>query len=219
MRDLPVHIASLQTQVESVLDNPSSTTKENYRVLLERVLRVMDHHPQARPLLGPHIGALRKAVRLSEADRFDWVNIAGGRMTVGHRPKQRTISDMPFLGVTHVVTLLSGSEGAAAIGQAVRKAGVGWFWLPLPSADPPSAAHAQEIIDQFEEWQTALEAGGSVYVHCSAGIHRTGMITYAFLRWLGNSPEESRHRLGAMRSETLRGVGEHRLTWGDRIVH
>ena len=55
-------------------------------------------------------------------------------------------------------------------------------------------------------------------VHCSAGIHRTGMFGYALLRAVGLDREASNAKLRELRAVTAEGVGDERLAWGDRIA-
>jgi protein-tyrosine phosphatase len=64
----------------------------------------------------------------------------------------------------------------------------------------------------------AIARGGKVVVHCSAGIHRTGMIGYALLRQLGLSADAAREKLSALRSVTAEGVDSDRLAWGDSLA-
>ncbi|NNC15830.1 hypothetical protein HJC22_08825 [Corallococcus exiguus] len=63
-----------------------------------------------------------------------------------------------------------------------------------------------------------VEGGGKLVIHCSAGIHRTGMFGYALLRQLGLSADAARARLAELRQVTAEGVGPDRLAWGDAMV-
>jgi protein tyrosine/serine phosphatase len=63
-----------------------------------------------------------------------------------------------------------------------------------------------------------IAAGGRLVVHCSAGIHRTGMFGYALLRQFGLDPEVARAKLAELRQVTAHGVGPDRLAWGDRLA-
>lgn len=58
----------------------------------------------------------------------------------------------------------------------------------------------------------------SLMIHCSAGIHRTGMITNALLRYLGLSAEDALKKIGLAREHTAAEVGEHRLAWGQSFI-
>ena len=70
----------------------------------------------------------------------------------------------------------------------------------------------------FSEIAKTLETGAGVYIHCSAGIHRTGMVAFALLRFLGLSADEAASGLAHLRKVTAEGVGEDRLAWGARLV-
>lgn len=62
-----------------------------------------------------------------------------------------------------------------------------------------------------------LERGGRVYVHCSAGLHRTGMVANAFLRWHGLSAADALALLTELRPLTAEQVGPERLAWGEQF--
>jgi predicted protein tyrosine phosphatase len=145
------------------------------------------------------------------------VSLLGGRLAVDHRPRLRSLPVLKQAGTTHVLTLLSAREGAEAIGKAARAAGLAWLWLPLEDASPPAESRDPEIRAAFDEVARLLRSGASVLVHCSAGIHRTGMIAYALLRHIGQSAEQSQETLRALRPFTAVGVGSERLAWGDRF--
>lgn len=172
----------------------------------------------ARRRLGPLIGRLQSTLRSVAESRPNWVSVLEGRLAIGHRPKVKVIRTMSALGATHVLTLLSESEGAEAIGQESQNAGLGWIWLPMKSAKPAAADRREEIVAVFEQLRSVLGSDGGVYVHCSAGIHRTGMFTYAFLRHAGYSSSDAADILVALRLETANGVGDERKAWGEQFA-
>ncbi len=146
------------------------------------------------------------------------IAILGGSIIIGHRPGKRTIRALGCKGVTHVITLMSEAEGAKSIEQAVREANMGWIWFPMKTGAPPGKKRIPELQRLFVELSTALKSGGMVYVHCSAGIHRTGMIVYAFLRYSGIPVVQARDMLKSLRLVTAESVGEERLAWGDHLT-
>lgn len=147
-----------------------------------------------------------------------FLSLAGGRLALGHRPKKSALVALASEGCTHVLTLMAEREGAPQVGEFSRATGLRWLWFPLDNGDPLPAARARDAHDLLDQLTSLLHAGGSVFVHCSAGIHRTGMITNALLRRLGLPQGQARAALRELRQVTAEGVGEHRLAWGDRLV-
>ena len=145
------------------------------------------------------------------------VPVSAGALALSHRPRRKDIARLPELGITHVVTLLAEREGAKEIGEAVRNAGLTWIWCPLANGQPPDAQVTATIRRVLAELAGLVEEGAAVLVHCSAGIHRTGMFGYALLRQLGLDRAAARSKLTELRAVTGEGVGEDRLAWGDAL--
>ncbi len=213
-------IDHLVSKASAALQSAShdSARVASIRVLIAELQSAMEGSPDARQRLGPVIGQLRSTEKLIAESPFHWVPVLQGRLAIGHRPQIRTICNMRLLGATHVMTLLSESEGAKSIGEQVRRAELSWIWLPLRSADPPSPERHEEILQVLNEIQTALSSGANIYIHCSAGIHRTGMIAWAILRHIGMDADNALSALTELRQETAQGVGDDRKHWGDRFV-
>lgn len=158
------------------------------------------------------------APRVFKPPDFHWLPVGGGHIAVGHRPKRLTIKAMPELGITHVLTLLSEYEQGKGIGTRVERMGLTWFWLPLVTAKPPTRDRDEEIVRLFANMEIALKEEARIFIHCSAGIHRTGMISYGFLRSLGWSVAEAEEGLATLRPITGKEVGTSRKAWGDTFV-
>ena len=87
----------------------------------------------------------------------------------------------------------------------------------MENADIPPDERRSDIEEMLRQVAAVLRTGGRIFVHCSAGIHRTGMITYALLRSVGLDPLAARDTLALLRKETRDGIGDERLAWGDRF--
>jgi protein-tyrosine phosphatase len=155
---------------------------------------------------------------MSEALDVVLVRVGGGALALTHRPKLKSLPALRALGATHLVTLLSEREGARQIGDAAIAAGLTWIWAPLDGGGVPSEDRTRELRPVLREVADVIAGGGRVVVHCSAGIHRTGMFGYALLRQVGLSAEDARGKLGELRGVTADGVGSHRLAWGDAVA-
>lgn len=138
------------------------------------------------------------------------------QLVLTHRPKKAAIATWRALGITHVMTLLLEREGAREIGALVTAAGLAWIWCPLNGGDVRTRFDA--VAEGLAAATAALAAGGRVVVHCSAGIHRTGMVGYALLRCTGLDADAARAALRELRAVTADGVGAARLAWGDQIA-
>jgi hypothetical protein len=144
------------------------------------------------------------------------VPVGAGTLALTHRPKKTDLPAFRARGVTHLVTLLTEREGANDLGALATAAGLTWIGCPLQGAD--IAAPLDAVAPALAAATRALAAGGAVVVHCSAGIHRTGMFGYALLRCTGLDPDAARATLRQLRPVTADGVGDERLAWGDRIA-
>ena len=98
-------------------------------------------------------------------------------LTLSPRPKLKRI---PLLAEHHDIflTLISNSEGAQDIGKAVLKAKRIWWhvpfrWSRINDVDFPS------LCKIVEDLSLALLDKKRVFVHCAAGIDRTGLVVLA----------------------------------------
>jgi len=154
-----------------------------------------------------------------EGRSLRWVPVLEGALAIGPRPGRGALErGFRDHGVSHVLTLLSEAEGAPAIGRALGTAGVGWLWLPLVGSRPPGRARTDEVRCMLDAVTRILAAGGHVYVHCAAGIHRTGMVTWAILRRAGMRPDEARVALEELRPLAAAEVGAERLAWAETFT-
>ena len=91
-------------------------------------------------------------------------------------------------GVTHIVNMRSEFDDAAhglTLGDAP---GYGYCHLPTVDDEPISAEHVAEGIAFIV---SAIEGGGKVYIHCSAGVGRAPSMAAAYLISKGYGVEEA----------------------------
>ena len=201
-------------QIQHELNFPSYDEQITH-TLIDQAKSLMINNSELRQQLGPLIGQLKSVPKPVENIDLNWFRILDGYIAIGHRPKLKAIRQMKLLGTTHIFTLLSENEGAKEVGRIVKKTGIKWLWLPLRSATPPEHDMFEEIENIYKQCVGALNNHGRIYIHCSAGIHRTGMIAYAFFRYIGYSTEESEKLLANLRGVTGKEVGNQRKFWGD----
>lgn len=186
------------------------------------IMPMLQHTARTRPALADRLMALHALLRrpddVKPGTDLRWVAVAGGRLAIGGRPKIKALGGMRDGGATHVVTLLSEGEGARELGAAVTAAGLAWQWLPRRNGDPPARDEDVAMAAALDSWSVLLAGGAALYIHCAAGIHRTGMFTHALLRRTGHAPAEALRILGELRPLTAAEAGEHRLEWGHRFA-
>ena len=141
------------------------------------------------------------------------------KLIIGPRPGKKSLDQIKQHGVTHLVTLLAEREDAAASGRIAGKIGAVWVHIPIDGGHLDKLAEF-DLVGAFKALSEAgaLEDDAVVYLHCSAGIHRTGFVTYSLLRWRGASPEMARAQLADIRQVTFDQVGEDRLAMADALL-
>ena len=152
-------------------------------------------------------------LEIEQRGKLTFLRIGEGALAIGHRPPLRALPAMREAGVTHVTTVLSRAENAEVIGAAAKQAGIAWQWIELGSTKSLPARRRADILEGLRAMTATLEAGGRIYLHCSAGIHRTGMIAAALLFHLGHDEHQTSAMLAALRPLTASDVGEARLDW------
>jgi hypothetical protein len=147
-----------------------------------------------------------------------WIALGQGNLALWHRFGRADISALPGTGCTRVVTILSEKEGGARMGQAVQELGLEWTWLQVGNGRYPQGEAHDILLNALPVLSQQLDAGESIVIHCSAGIHRTGMLSYALLRWRGYIEIEALNMIGQMRVQTREGIQRVQISWGNAIV-
>ena len=147
--------------------------------------------------------------------KYNFVKVGNGCIALNHRPREVDFSYLREIGCTHVVTLLKESEYAEEYGNMTKDAGLKWIWLPVPNGNYPVGDVHERLLQAMPKLSQLLDEGNSLLIHCSAGIHRTGTVAYALLRWRGIERKEAMRIIGRIRKETAEGMMEKRMRWGD----
>lgn len=146
------------------------------------------------------------------------------RITLGPRPGKKSIKRLQELNISHCVTLLSEREGAPLIEKICNQLGTGdtpcaWVWLPLEGGKLEILAQTdiQSLVTSLSE-AVNDHVDAHIYLHCSAGIHRTGFFAYILLRLMGHDCTTALVELAALRPVTSAQVGEDRIALAEEIV-
>lgn len=74
----------------------------------------------------------------------------------------------------HTVIDLRAEDGASLDGLTVRRQGMRYVHIPLRDGQVPTQ-------DQVDRFLSVIDRGGRVFVHCGAGVGRTGTMAAAYL--------------------------------------
>lgn len=109
-------------------------------------------------------------------------------------------------GVTDVVTLQRADEMPPWLPGACEEAGVTWRAFAL-SGKRLEGEGDSASVDALVAWADKLVGETEaperrIVVHCSAGLHRTGLGLYLLARRAGHGPDESTELVGSVRGLT-----------------
>jgi protein-tyrosine phosphatase len=135
-----------------------------------------------------------------------------GGLVLGPRPGKKSKAALAAMGLTHVVTLLGEQETPKTIERIASELGCGWVWLPIPGADLETLREL-DIAAMLTQLGKAISESPTprVYLHCSAGIHRTGFFASLLLRLQPLDVDEVPKALATLRLVTAQQIGEDRI--------
>lgn len=139
-------------------------------------------------------------------------------LILGPRPGKKSKDAIQARGVTHVLTLLSPREQPDSVGKIARNIGAEWHHFPIDGGhmDTLATVDLSRLFLLYDEITRAQE-DAVIYLHCSAGIHRTGFVIYALLRYRGLTPEQAAVEVANLRPVTSEQVGEDRLALAEEM--
>ena len=88
----------------------------------------------------------------------------------GGQPIGEHYADLAAIGVKTIINLTNEEDGRAEEKAMVEKHGMTYVHIPMQTRRPPTD-------EEIAAFMAAVDAEGSVYVHCVGGRHRTGVMT------------------------------------------
>lgn len=134
-------------------------------------------------------------------------------LVLSGRPKESKIPDLISSGITHVLCILQDSEVGSLL-SAYR-----YHNLPY-THHPYSIKKCQKSsVDWLKvrsDLQYLSQADGNLFIHCAAGIHRTGTNAYAILRNSGLTRDRAYTEVIKLRPESADCI--RFLDWADEYL-
>ena len=137
-----------------------------------------------------------------------------------------TSKDLKFIkltyGVNCVLTLQHSNEKPEEIKKICEENNLKWLHVDLQGANLPymQKPETQKLLINSIKILTQVLKNYSVnlFIHCAAGIHRTGTVVYSLLRYFGESPDSALKALEYIRSETRKEVGQKRIEYAENLI-
>jgi protein-tyrosine phosphatase len=139
--------------------------------------------------------------------------VVDDRVLRGSHPREETLPALANRGVTTIVDLRA-EENLHVDEELLRELGIERFNIPLRDGQVPTEAQVEQFLSIIEN------SKGKVYVHCMAGVGRTGAMVAAYLVTTGQeSPAGALRRnlsVGPPSLEQLAFVADLSATEADR---
>ena len=148
----------------------------------------------------------------------------GNKISCHGKPK---LKDIEFLkqkfGLNYVLTLLHDKEEPQQIEEFCKKVGdIEWHNLKLTGANMAlfMKKDIQEMIVDYiySLFQELKDNNKVIFIHCAAGVHRTGTILYTILRASGETRESAMEAIKQIRLQTYRNCGENRISYAETFL-
>lgn len=114
----------------------------------------------------------QSSVRIVTPEDIDIYNFAkvNDAYYRGGQPLGDDYAELAAIGVTTVINLTNTDDGRDEEKAMVEKYGMTYLNIPMTTRRPPTD-------DEIASFMAAVQADGTVYVHCVGGRHRTGVMT------------------------------------------
>ena len=87
----------------------------------------------------------------------------------------------------------------------------------MSASSLPEGKQIKKVRLLFESIEDKLTNGERIFIHCAAGIHRTGAFTYGLLRYMGYSAEIAKEKINLLRTITYQQAQIKHWAWGEQF--
>ena len=156
---------------------------------------------------------------------FNFYTLKNGSQISCHgRPKESDIKRLKEeYNVNYILTIQHENEKPETIKKYTEEIkDITWHNLPLKGANMAIFMNKEVqkmIINNILILLNVMKKNKIVlFIHCAAGIHRTGTILYTILRLCDESIESSMEAIKFIRLDTYRKCGDNRLKYAEEFL-
>lgn len=164
-----------------------------------------------------------KGRRVKEFNFYTLKN--GSKISCHGRPKKVDIQTLKEkFGVNFILTIQHEKEQPQVIKQYIDEVAPDIMWknLPLTGANMALFMKPQtqkmviscllELLEEMKKKELIL------FLHCAAGVHRTGTVLYSILRMCGEDQNTALDAMKSIRLETYRNCGTDRIHYAEEFL-
>lgn len=138
------------------------------------------------------------------------------RLVLGPRPGKKSIAGIKHAGVQTIWCLLAPREQTDALKRLAAKNALDWVETPLDGGRLEALESADLNAVPALILELAEAGEDRVYLHCSAGLHRTGFMAALVLTLAGVEESALPDRIRSLREVTADEIGPDRMALAAR---
>lgn len=120
-----------------------------------------------------------------------WVPCLNGYLAAAGAPSPHRLKEWKAQGATDILTLQRLNEMRSNLAEDVRALGLNGWHRPLSGRRLEASTDRDSLSDLGPILEILKEPGRGLVLHCSAGLHRTGLVFFLLLRSSGLSLEDA----------------------------
>ncbi len=140
------------------------------------------------------------------------------------RPTPKQVRSMrQVYKVNYCLTLQKQKENPLDVLKYCQDNDIEWQLIELDGANI-AYMKKKDVLTRIVEGlyivcQKILAESLTLFIHCAAGLHRTGTVLYTLLRIFGETPESAIEAIGFIREDTKREVGNERVRIAETVIY
>lgn len=144
-------------------------------------------------------------VKKDKLNTSHWVSLLGHDVSVAGAPSQERLQTwIAEHGITDLVTLQRSDEVSSWVNELAHSRDITWHHFPISGKHMRSPSDLPSLFSLLE-WTSQLTKEShsrKIVIHCSAGLHRTGVALYLMCRGTGFSHEDALNLVKEVRHMT-----------------